>query len=223
MRYKITWDKELVRPIEDLIPGIKTNGLMTLDTYFEGNKPKKDLFEGCGNPDGLDFETNANMFKSNLKIKFGENFLYDQVLVDLGAGFSPHIHGYKMALELGAKGYVGVEPFNTLGLILNLEDNVKLIPEHKRIPLSVVPADMIDFLKRVPDKSISVLCSGIDDFILDYYKRNEVAEEMKRVLSPEGVFLKDFSDINPKLFSVDESHKGILGKHYSGVYIQPYE
>ena len=95
-----------------------------------------------------------------------------------------------------------VEPFFTEGIVWNLKedfhggfDEIKEMGPEK-IPSAVVPEDMLSFLKRLPDDSVSVMCSGIDECILKPAYANEVRKETLRVLSPDGGLLNFASIIH---------------------------
>tara|TARA_Y100000034_G_scaffold87951_1_gene105504 strand:- start:8080 stop:8790 length:711 start_codon:yes stop_codon:yes gene_type:complete len=55
------------------------------------------------------------------------------------------------------------------------------------IPISIVAEDALKFLKRLPDKSVSILTCGTCDIVSkDPQYINEVNQNMKRVLHPYG-------------------------------------
>ncbi len=142
-----------------------------------------------------------------------------QVVVDLGPGESPL--AYFMVDLLGAEAYVGVEKHRAN--ILS-RTSISSTPEGKRqsfdtyrkravgaerasaddlrmIPAAVEDADMLSFLKRLPDASVSIFTSGIDAQVLpDGQYRHEVEVEIERVLHPEGVYFGFASDFRPELF-----------------------
>jgi hypothetical protein len=120
----------------------------------------------------------------------------DQTVVDLGAG--AYMNGYLLVARAGAKSFIAVEPYFT-------EEAMESIAEHKKrkqisidkkkyqlkdVPTALVAEDMLGFLKRVPDNSVSVLCSGIDRDVIDndYYVAL-VAEEITRVLAKNGTYI----------------------------------
>jgi len=106
------------------------------------------------------------------------HFLGGQVVVDLGAG--RELFAYNLAHEHGARAYIGVEP-NHFAQLDAASDAAKM-------PFYVVGEDMLSFLQRLPDNSVSLFVFGIDDFILqgaESYKKN-VEAEMARVLHPQG-------------------------------------
>lgn len=112
-------------------------------------------------------------------------------LVDLGAGADEW--GYRIGLLLKAKNYVAVEPHNLQFLIPRLTDVItdkplreKLseedIEQKDKMKIAVVQEDMLNFLKRIPDKSVVILCSAIDDEVIpDANARREIGKEIDRV------------------------------------------
>lgn len=67
------------------------------------------------------------------------------------------------------------------------------------IPYTLVPEDMKDFLKRIPDNSVSVFASGIDmDIISQDMYAYEIESEITRVVSPSGAFISYKSRLDPK-------------------------
>jgi len=108
-----------------------------------------------------------------------------QVLVDLGA--ANFKAGYLFALKHGAKAYIGIEPFVYMGLYLAL---ARLDINGDKIPASIANDDMLTFLKRLPDNSVSILTSGIDNIVIkneDYI--SQTSEEIFRTLSPNGAHI----------------------------------
>lgn len=135
-------------------------------------------------------------------IKFLGN-LKDQVLVDIGAGQTPN--GYYIATQAGARAYIGVESYNFEGLKENFDKGKKYIAkeakegDHPLIPLALEREDMLAYLKRLPDHSVSILASGLDDFILvDEQYRYELQEEIARVLHKDGAFINYDSALYPE-------------------------
>ena len=138
----------------------------------------------------------------------------NQVVVDLGAG-SGDCMMYNFCSTAGAKGYVGVDKFrdgfseffskNDEDAILNKQiqrskrDHVseRIVKENfHAIPGAGVKEDMLAFLRRLPDKSVSVITNGIDYHVIESQEyRNEVGKEIERVLHPEGVYITLGSDI----------------------------
>ncbi len=126
-----------------------------------------------------------------------------QTLVDLGAAESTG--GYELARTIGAKAYVGVEPYYADDLLKNIrnfplrnaEESIKYREELQErmkregvaIPYAVVPVDMLTFLQSLPDNSVSILAGGIDHTITGEMPTGMVpaiSAEMQRVLDPRG-------------------------------------
>lgn len=140
-----------------------------------------------------------------------------QVVVDLGAG-SQHAVDYYIADRAGAKHYVGVDTsihdrlideivsVGNQDLIDYLEENdfdyLGPLHESNETPASFVIEDMLSFLKRIPDNSVSIFCSGIDRVIIsDERHREAIAQEIERVLHPEGGYIGSHSHIKLKTLS----------------------
>lgn len=193
--------------IEQLIPGIKDSPTEEIDY---GTNRFGDSFM----PEFL--KALRALTSSRERLEILTKRFRDQVIVDLGPG--DYGEGYFLAASLGAKGYVGVEKFRQNMLEKNLksvtkesnnryaeslhyfearEGNIK--PESDLIPASIVGEDMLSFLKRLPDNSVSILTSGIDSNIIPNEKyRREVASEIQRVLNKNGVYMTCASDIPVK-------------------------
>ena len=116
----------------------------------------------------------------------------DQIVVDLGAGVT--LDGYRIVETTGAKAYIAVEPFNATPLKdeFNSPTNLakKRLPDAKHLKIAVVREDMLTFLKRLPDNSVSILVSGIDCMIIEEEYGELVAAEIERVLDPNGAFVE---------------------------------
>ncbi|GEM_PF-1714280 len=127
--------------------------------------------------------------KNNPELREALYLFRGKVVVDLGAGSYPI--GYCIADYCKARGYIGVEPIYTEELANRLQ-HAEIYAAHKLniIPFTVIGEDMLGFLRRLPDNSVSILCSGIDTYIIergDY--RDAVAKEIIRVLDPDGVYI----------------------------------
>jgi hypothetical protein len=147
------------------------------------------MFENTRDPE-LQREVNAEL----------ESAFNGQIVIDLGAGCDPI--GFLIADRAHAKGYVGVEPHfgNRLAPKIAAMKNPSLrnIVEKSIEPecalgetlAAVVAEDMLRFLKRLPEGSVSVFCSGIDRLVIDDESyRNTVAKEIVRVLSQNGAYI----------------------------------
>jgi hypothetical protein len=153
-----------------------------------------------------DYEEHGGLEKALILFK-------DQVVVDLGAGSA---EGYYYAALAKAKGYIAVDKYCRdegqipYSFFKFLEEHFstcflkKLASVVKPIPGVEVSQDMLTFLQRLPDNSVSILTSGIDDCVLpndDY--RYAVEKEIKRVLDPNGVHINHFSSFG--YYENDES------------------
>jgi len=203
--------ESILKPVEELIPGIDTskqnidiNRLENSGHNFE-TQYSDELFNYL-----IKYITRLRMIWVNL-IKERE-LLKGQVVVDLGAGMSGR-HAYFLSSLAGAKSYVGVEknhfshlknslddkPENlrkSLGNIVGEPQNYKemMMEEFKAIPASAVDEDILTFLKRLPDNSVSIIASGIDGYVLPIGEyREKVKREIERVLNPNGALLAFYS------------------------------
>jgi ubiquinone/menaquinone biosynthesis C-methylase UbiE len=104
-----------------------------------------------------------------------------QTVVDIGCGNNSF--GAKIAQNCGFDAYVGVEK--------NLESSMNKTNWGLTMPAVYVNEDMLTFLRRLPSESVSVMANGIDNFIITGEYRENVVEEIERVLSPKGLFLTD--------------------------------
>lgn len=183
-------DKGLV----DLIDGINLEGMELRDGIYRAEASLKSGNNTMDRHYGMPFVSDYAEFLcdsySNNFFDYPFSSLFkNQTVVDLGAG--PNIYGYRFTQVTGASAYVGVELYFANALKTNLMiGNPEPLKEAKSIPVAVVSEDMLTFLKRVPEKSVSILFSGIDEFILsnDYF--DETYKEISRVLHPEGTFMK---------------------------------
>lgn len=181
--------------LSDLIPGIRLDSFeQRID--LEGNcgrGPRTgtvlDLFTGEGFGRSFAFRLHEHrMYGSefDLGIEFQEPRMQrpvDQVLIDLGCG--ENFSGYLIARDCGFKAYVGVDKVRD-GCIGEYRRN-----EAPKIPCIFVREGMLTFLKRLPDESVSLMANGIDQYIIRGEYREDVVNEIKRVLSPRGFYLTD--------------------------------
>ncbi len=132
-----------------------------------------------------------------------KRYFKNQIIVDLGAG--KNIRGLQIATALDAKGYIGVES----NWPKQLHDIIKRKEETLKIPVAVVPEDMLSFLQRLPDKSVGVMAHGITWEILhsqDY--TDKVDNEIMRVLAKNSAFFGDSHSILLQKFNsiLDRRH-----------------
>ncbi|MFH1409174.1 MAG: hypothetical protein ABIH34_04665 [Nanoarchaeota archaeon] len=117
-----------------------------------------------------------------------------QIVIDLGSGALIPPQGASISEMCGASGYIAVESLFATDYAGNTAwlDKVS-------IPVAVVAEDMKQFMKRLPDKSVSLLASGIDAMVLhDPHHLKECNEEVERVLHPEGILLCYHSCLRPE-------------------------
>lgn len=147
--------------------------------------------------------------------KYRENYVRmhfkGQIVVDLGMGKT--LSGYYLAALGGAKGYVGVEKYGlessqVRAEFASLDPNKNLGQQIKKylptsmfyinesdnpdpIPASFEEGDMIDFLRRLPRNSVSIICSGIQVFdrAIKTHFDELMHPELVRVLSPGGILV----------------------------------
>src|SRR3989338_6116188 len=168
-----------------------------------------------------------SIYKGERKMKELFSDWKDQIVVDLGAGSYPS--AYHIAGIYKAKGFVAVEAFHPHNLAsyfsraqnpydrsdksgINKHSYWYRFPE--RIPVAIVPEDMLSFLKRLPDNSVSVYAGNIDLDLIPRKYHNQVAAEIARVLDPNGSFVSAGSDFHldkDNDFSVDHFSQGSGG------------
>jgi hypothetical protein len=197
-------DKELIVPVERQIEGFNVNGLPSYKSVRNGYEANVEVGRdlSSGTPVGT-FSRISDELDDDLFVGWYDR-LRGKVVVDLGAG--KDVQGYEVARMVGAKGYVGVEPFFARDLLQRMEDYLGSEPwtlkERAHIPASVVCDDMLRTLKRIPDDSVSLMAGAIDDCILGYSSEerdyvSEVNREITRVLHPSGVFINSSSEFFP--------------------------
>tara|TARA_B100000315_G_C14370738_1_gene492836 strand:- start:3 stop:695 length:693 start_codon:yes stop_codon:yes gene_type:complete len=117
------------------------------------------------------------------------------VLVDLGSGSGKRglPTSIKIAKLGGAIGYVSVDLFkeewcNDYDKAQGVSKIAARYMKELDIPIAVVQEDMLSFLKRLPNRSISALCSGIDRDIVENEYGVQVQEELKRTINRAILF-----------------------------------
>lgn len=209
----------LVSP-DSLVPGLDTDGLdrqrgredvrVWYGRKLEGTDAAQDLADkrvaaipevGSNSPTRTIPYANELYQPDSERLREVFSSFKNQIVVDLGAGSYPY--GYYIADSAEAKGYIGVEPnfpyYLAGSLVRNTEiqyedlpQSIDVEPRHllNKTPAVVVNEDMLSFLKRLPDNSVSIFCSGIDYYIIpEQNYRDEVAKEIVRVLNPNGVYI----------------------------------
>ncbi len=179
--------------VVEIIPGVETTSLDEIRN--DGRRFRNgDVTEvGKALPEAS-FGYKAHLFEKET--------IKGQVVVDLGAGRTPD--AYTLAGGMGATGYIGVEPHFGRELLEAMEADVADGLSYLRgeemdnfyTKGSVTNDDMLSFLRRLPDHSVSIFASGIDNFVLDDsdYVR-ETVTEIVRVLHPTGVYICDFNSV----------------------------
>lgn len=183
--------------VEKLLPGIDTKGLYSED--LEKFSEYQPYFKDGG---GRSQETAyADILKSVfITGKRPEIFerLKGKIVVDLGAGMYPYV--YSIAVESEASGYIAVDLWNgqhlkdELGEWINGRGQTDYYPRvnaQERISASFVDEDMLTFLQRLPDHSVSITAFGLGDGIIKGQYAKDVNKEIQRVLHPDGVLFTD--------------------------------
>lgn len=166
--------------IQDIIPNIQP---------FEQTQYERHSYEG--NPQEFTDHLLREIEK-NKEVATLFSLFKGQILIDLGPGCEDH--GYQLAQLVEAKSYIGVEPNNAELLSANLSDSLE------ELPAAIAPIDALTFLRSLPDHSVSIFCSGIDECIIKDQKYiQEVAQEIQRVLHEEGAYIEYESEFGYKL------------------------
>ena len=132
--------------------------------------------------------------------------------MDIASGDGQDPFGYVLAQLLGAKAYIGVDkffdPLFEYFSIQGIKERYHISPSD--IPFAAVKEDALDFLKRIPDNSASILTCALTGQIGIGRKYATVVEkEIARVLDPNGAYISMFSDFDPKeLLSLERAPDG---------------
>jgi hypothetical protein len=182
---------------DQIVSGIKMDGIFRTSELFR-NKPVEDFGQVNMPEAGKDYETPFNDVPDFLLNDIEENRskYYEEIkklfkdipLIDLGAGHTQQ--GYFIARILGAKGYVGVEPYNSAGLERELVNGGRIsnvgefngtkgwkstentmlinpkIEKTKKIPFAIAEEDALTFLRRLPDHSVGICSFGVDGYVM---------------------------------------------------------
>ncbi len=142
-------------------------------------------------------------------LKFFEEHLKGNVLIDLGCGTSENM--IKFAQKCGAQTYIGVDKqaFGSYGSLYNLlpkerlfnelnKDNPRyeLNSEGKPMRVMLVSADMLDFVSHLKNESVCVTISGVDGYVIkaDGYME-ALCKEIARVIKKDGVVFGANADV----------------------------
>ena len=194
-------------PLENLVNGIDLSGLR-LDPIFKVYESHEyDNIDSWNKREGEAASTEYNdLLLRDIRNPIGAEqlrkfmeIMRGTILIDLGAR---DCDGYFLAKEFGARGYIGVDKFHCKNPnILNQEDGQlwgsRELKNKSDIPYTVVQEDMLDFLKRLPDNSVSILTTGVEVGIEGKFARL-VEKEIERVLDPKGAYITFFSKFEPK-------------------------
>ncbi len=209
-------------PITEAIPGINTKGLeSTNHVYGESGTPSYPIEStnplGHANSVYSSELWDTNPDRKGKVLQFIEDTFEGQVVVDLGAGTSGL--DYYIIDRAKASSYVGVDINLELQVVndIAISDDKELVdfnfntnvnpmyrfeynrPAHEmnRTPAVLVQSDMLSFLRRLPDNSVSIFCSGIDASIISDKKHlDEIRGEIVRVLNPSGGYIGAHAHIN---------------------------
>jgi hypothetical protein len=186
-------------PVQDLIPNINLQDFgkeQKIDTgqFKTASNDYSNIFYGFF-IEPIEHPPRPNGAIEKETLEKAEKILHrlkGQIVVDLGASDWPWI--YKTANMFEARAYIGVDitPFGRY-----FKSKVEREVSDIRIPASYVQEDMLTFLKRLPDNSVSIFACGIDCYILndnlDYIENLE--KEIARVLSFNGVCVRKGQDL----------------------------
>lgn len=192
--------------VEIIIPGIKPPFPMEPKESY-----KKIRAAGA---DGAVSLIKRGMLESIKLREFLQSFS-GQIMVDLGPGDT--VDGYEIASLSGANAYVAVEPYYWVECQTKFFGYDRMPRENnfEKIPHDIVEADALSFLRRLPDKSVSVFASQMESVMKPEYEI-AVAQEIQRVLHPQGAFIEFDSEfkLDQNLFKQDlfdqESEGGLL-------------
>ena len=183
---KINLRDLLQPPSEDYSKIIENNARMSrLESWPEfdlvasfSDNLQEDLLgteDAIGDHQREDREKVVNLFKERLR---------DSILVDLGGRNLD-----KLAEAMECKGYIGVDKYNWYkDQPLDPTENLSKNSDYKNTQNISVKADMLDFLSRLPDNSVSISISGIDNAIArlpEYH--NALVKEIARVCKRGGI------------------------------------
>jgi len=205
----------LVKLLTEVVPGIDIDRL-----GVRRNAPGKSFGDSYAGPlvdmmlSSIEHRKGCKTAKPKMTLESADPLLMmmkDQVVVDLGCGSS--LAGYAIACLAGAKAYIGVDPFSpnrdidsvcsysktSIKKVIKPYTDLSNGKKLKCIPGLYVREDMLRFLKRLPQESVSMLISGIDDYVLDDDKYvADVKSEIARALHTEGVCVSYASRIHPR-------------------------
>lgn len=139
-----------------------------------------------------DSEAIANIKRT---IDLFKEHLSGDVLVDLGAGSEKVME--ELSKKFGVRTYVKVDKFYKLQSSMTIAgtDIAYKELEADRLHLITVNSDMLDFISRVRDNSGSFVLNGIDDYVINSVKYQEMlAREIIRATRSKGIIFGINSD-----------------------------
>jgi hypothetical protein len=227
-------------PVQQIIPGIDVNGITSTEDIADG--------KSRDHPHNIGLANHTICFRQVEPFITRLEGFRGQVVVDLGAGDT--CIAYNSVRNAGARAYIAVEPFFTIGLYYDISKHIQALEKYQRTEIitpeiketlflnscgheysrftekgekpknmdmlvSIVDDDMLTFLKRLPNNSVSLLVSGIDSnrIIKDDYQK-ETAKELTRVLSLQGCLFRCAESFDPamsygnKKLTKEKIHRG---------------
>jgi len=115
---------------------------------------------------------------------FLEQKLKGKIVVDLGGN-----NMQRLARDMGARVYIAVDLYE-FGKEYPADSSLNLSPGKKDGEMEVVSvkSDMLEFLSRLPDKSVCICINGIDGALISYDAYHDaLATEISRVISEGGI------------------------------------
>ena len=163
----------------DIIPGIKPPLPLESREFYKKIRPSGE--------DGVARDIKRGI-PENVKLREFFTPFVGQIIVDIGPGDT--ITGYEIALLSSANSYVGVEPYYFTECVIKFtKQNLdSLRKKSARIPHTIVEADALSLLRRLPDRSVSLFASQLEGVMKEEY-RIDVEKEIQRVLHPQGAFI----------------------------------
>lgn len=207
-------------PLDVILPGINIAGLNRDEEFKRYEAPTDEItlhnsyHEGRGDGAGTEYIMGIldyfnPGYKKSAEVlgirNFIEPFFKGRVVVDLGAGDAG---GYYLARECHAKGYISVDKFRHPFVDYRIQESLfHGGSKAQNIPFAVVMEDMLEFLRRLPAESVSILTSAVTVGIRREYA-HQVEDEIVRVLDPQGAYITHFSEFTPETLKMEKS------KHY---------
>ncbi len=181
--------------VEVIVPGIKPQ--LPMEPKERYNKIRAAGAEGAA------YFIKRGIVES-IKLREFFNPFSGQIVVDLGPGDT--VTGYEISALSGAKAYVAVEPYYWVECQAKFfrYDRFPANNQLKKIPHDIVEADALSFLKRLPDKSVSIFASQMESVMKKDYEIS-LGKEIQRVLHPQGAFIEFDSEfhLDKNLFQRD--------------------